>query len=292
MTPRSGRLEAVPYSLSRWTDVPSAKWAWFKEQLVAGKMQAFDPRTAVPEWWSLKPEDTHSLVFWTKDPRNLVRDFEAIKPYPIKLHVTLTGWEEVEPGVPPADVVASYVALMANRIGKENVTWRFSPVPLLPAHWSSQKSPDDGSWFSMEGLALYDRFERLAGLLRGLTETVYLSFLQTNDLVQETRMPAERARVASMLTMVGERYGMKVLLCNDDTSLGAQTLRAHVITRGVCVPCEGNPKPAAEKCGCAIMVDPFTINETCTMGCTYCYAADKSLAPKKRNSTKGLMVVK
>jgi hypothetical protein len=296
MAMRSGRLEAVPYSLSRWTDVPAAKWEWFKSQLLAGQMQAFDPRTAVPEWWALTPEETHSLVFWTKDPRNLVRDFDLIKPYRTKLHVTITGWEEVVHGAPTPEVAAQNASLISNLIGKANVTWRFSPVPLLPAHWTSTTPSEKDGWFSMAGLALYDRFERIAGMLRGVTETVYLSFLQTNDLMPETRVYSERARIAAMLTMIGTRYGLRVLLCNDDTSLGGTAMRAYGITTGVCVPCEGDPRggpvPVSEKCGCAIMVDPFTINETCTMGCTYCYAADKSLADKKRNSTKGLRVVK
>ena len=287
MTPRSGRAEAVPYSLSRWTDVPAAKWEWFRSALSLGRMEAFDPRTAIPEWWSLKPEDTHSLVFWTKDPGNLVRDFDLLKRYTVKLHVTVTGWEEVEHAVPPADLVSALTSLISKRIGKENVTWRFSPVPLLPLEGAPES--DDG-WFDMRGHSLVDRFERIAGMLRGVTEVVYLSFLQPNDLVPETRDLQKRVQIATMLTQVGKSYGMRVLVCNDDTSFGR--VPQGSFAQGVCVPCEGFPKPAAEKCGCAVMVDPFTINETCTMGCTYCYAADKTLAVKKRNSTKGLRVVK
>ena len=54
---------------------------------------------------------------------------------------------------------------------------------------------------------------------------------------------------------------------------------------------DSREKPPSEGCGCVLMADPFTINESCTFGCQYCYAADKSLAPKKRNTTKGHLPV-
>lgn len=275
MTLRSGAAEAVPYSLSRWTDVPAAKWEWFRERLQSGVLQAFDPRTGVPDWWSLHPEQTHSLVFWTKDPRNLVRDFDLIKSHPIKAHVTLTGWREEEHGAPHADVVALDATFLADHIGKKNVTWRFSPVPLL--------TPD----------VIFDRFERIARMMRTATENCFLSFLQFNDLMLETREALERTRIAATLTEIASQYGIRVWLCNDDKStLRLSRWDTEKVTKGVCVPCEGDKKPASEACGCAIMVDPFTFNESCTMGCTYCYASDKSLSPKKANTTKGLPVIR
>ena len=69
----SGVDEGVPYSLSRYTDVPNSKWAWFQSCLESKKMVAFDPRKAsAPGVWSLQPEDTLGLVFWTKNPMNLL----------------------------------------------------------------------------------------------------------------------------------------------------------------------------------------------------------------------------
>jgi hypothetical protein len=236
-------------------------------------MEAFDPRTAVPERWSLKPEDTHSLVFWTKDPRNLLLDRHLLKPYQVKVHMTITGWEEVEKGAPLLKDALWMLEDAVMVFGAENVTWRFSPVPVVEN--------------------VVERFSRIA-LVAGAAKikTVFLSFLQPNDMVPETRSTTDRACLAGLLTEIGNDSGLLVRLCNDDSALNWFDLKAHSITKGVCVPCEGDPKPAAEKCGCAIMVDPFTINETCTMGCTYCYAADKTLADKKRNSTKGLPVVR
>jgi hypothetical protein len=269
---RSGRAEGVPYSLSRWTDVPAAKWDWFKGALEKGSMQAFDPRTGVPDWWSLKPEETQALLFWTKDPKVLVQNERLLRPFHVKAHVTITSWEEVEHGAPDPIDAAFWFDLLGTHFGKENVSWRFSPVPLVPD--------------------VVERFKRLCD--KTWAKKVYISFLQPNDKIPETRDAEERVRLMVEMARVAADFGVHVILCNEDQTLVRALAGARNLSTGVCVP-PGEfawTPPQAEKCGCAVMVDPFTINETCTFGCTYCYAADKTLAVKKRNSSKGLPVIR
>lgn len=291
---RTGVEERVPYSLSRWTDVPGAKWDWFKAQLAAGQMVAVDPRNAVPYRWSLRPEDTLGLVFWTKNPTNLVRDYALIEPYRTRVHVTITGWEEVEPGVPNYLIVAGKTAMLADRIGRDRIEWRFSPVPLL-SDLRVPRRPDAGT--SLAGMGLLDRFERIGRALSGYVGRVYLSFLQPNDRMPETRTAEERLGIMRSMAEIAAGYGMQVHLCNEDrTLLGASGLPSN-LSPSVCAPPEdfalpGAEKPASEGCGCVLMVDPFTVNESCTMGCQYCYAADQQYAPKKMNTTRTLPVVR
>lgn len=283
MTLWSGRQERLPYSLSRWTDLPAAKWDWFKAQLAAGEMMAFDPRTAVPGKWSLLPEHTLGLVFWTKNPENLILDHNLLVPYRKVIHMTLTGWEEVEKGAPDIQEGLALLKRAVTTFGPENVTWRFSPVPMV----------DD----------LLDRFEYMAHHARMAgVQTVYVAFLQENDLMPETR--ARRTRVELLKQMALKASGCRVLLCNEDKSLQGEDMKPNNLASGICESgrrfVADDPRvhdalwlasgqtsaPPTEGCGCALAVDPFTINETCTMGCSYCYAADKSLASKKRNTTK------
>lgn len=275
MISRSGYKEAVPYSLSRWTDVPAAKWEWFKAQLAAGEMTAFDPRTAMPGRWSLKPEDTLGLIFWTKNPENLIRDAKLLDPYvggkldKLVIHMTLTGWEEVEKGAPDIDEGLKLLRQAVETYGLRRVTWRFSPVPMV----------ED----------VLPRFERIAreATRIGLKE-VYVAFLQENDLMPEAR--SRRVRVELLKKMAN--FGIKVKLCNEDRSLAGEWAIAG-LANGICEsgrrfvgPDVGSADIRTEGCGCALAVDPFTINESCTMGCKYCYAADKTLSDKKRNTTK------
>lgn len=273
-----GRPEKLSYSFSRWTDVPLAKWEWFQEQLDQGWFIGFDPRTAFPGKWSLAPEDTYGLVFWTKDPTRLILEAERLKRYPLVIHVTLTGWEEVEKGAPDIERGIFVLGEAVKAFGPENVVWRFSPVPLV----------EDS----------VERFEYIAAEAEqmGLKE-VFLSFLQQNDLMPETRAP--RVRLELMKQMAARAHGLQVRLCAEDQSVTLTNPRPENLWHGVCEsgrrftpdPDSLYNGPPTEGCGCALAVDPFTVNESCTLGCKYCYAADKDLSPRKRNTTKRALKV-
>lgn len=269
---RSGREENLPYSLSRWTDLPAAKWPWFQNSLAEGKMEAFDPRTGIPSWWSLDPKETLGMVFWTKNPENLIVNADLLKPYRVKVHMTLTGWHEAERGVPSIERGIELLKDAVKVFGKENVYWRFSPIPLLP----------------LEEVAR--RYAKIAGAASdsGL-DKVYLAFLQTNDLMAETRDHSTRLEFLTELWAVNPN--LKVLLCNEDRTLSKVNGLPEGLGSGVCAPPEdfglpGHKMPPSEGCGCVLMVDPFTVNETCVYGCAFCYAHDRSLSAKKRNTTK------
>lgn len=278
MLRRNGKEAGFPYSLSRWTDIPCAKWPWMVQSFRQGSMVAFDPTLALPAHWSLHPEETLGLVFWTKNPTNIIQDRSMLAGHRVKVHITATGWEEVEKGAPTLEESGVLIAKAVDTFGAENVTWRFSPVPLVAD--------------------VVSRFSRIAhqASQAGL-KSVYLSFLQTNDLMPETRTEEERLTLLDEMAAVGNSKGIKLLLCNEDRLLAGRSGLHPNLNSGICAPpedfaLEGQGMPPSEGCGCVLMVDPFTINESCTLGCTYCYASDKSLATKKRNTTKYLNVLR
>lgn len=241
-------------------------------QMDAGAMVAMDPRNGLPGHWSLKPEDTAALVFWTKDPSPLVAYKDRLAPYKVEVHVTWTQWYEAERGAPGFDHMAEALRAAVHTFGANNVVWRFSPIPLLASE---------------------DVVKRFGAICEVAADVnlgrVFLSFLQPNDLVCETRTEDERFALLEQLAVVGNSFGLDTLLCNEDRLL--QQRPSKWAQSGVCA----NPVnyqqarkgvPASEGCGCALMVDPFTQNESCTLGCTYCYAGNMETAPKKRNTTR------
>lgn len=268
----SGKEERLPYSLSRWTDLPTAKWEWFERQLDQGWMVGFDPRSAIPCNWSLKPEDTYGLIFWTKNPSNLIANSDILLDYPLVIHMTLTGWEEVEPGAPDLMEGLALLADAVNVFGSDRVVWRFSPVPAVQD--------------------IVERFAGMAQVASGIgLERVYMAFLQENDLMPEKR--STRVRTELLRQLAVHAHGMKILLCNEDRTLARESKLPPNLCEGVCE--DGRrfsssayhvEHPKTEGCGCALAVDPFTINEFCSMGCHYCYSADRSRSPNKRDTTR------
>jgi hypothetical protein len=244
-----------------------------QQQFKQGWMVAFDQQLNLPEKWSLSPEDTLGLLWWTKDPTNLIENQDLLRPYRNKIHVTVTGWEEVEKGAPLLWKGAMLLVQTAKSFGPENVSWRMSPVPVT----------DD----------VLPRFATLAEHAQdaGLKE-VFISFLQQNDWIAETRSASQRIALMNAMAEKGERYGLKVRLCNEDRTLANLGTYKHPgLDSGVCAPPEAFGLPGvevspSEGCGCGYAIDPFTVNESCTFGCKYCYAADQNLADRKRNTTR------
>lgn len=271
----AGKSERLLYSLSRWTDLPAAKWPWFKGRLEAGFMLGVDPRTAVPSLWSLKPQDVLGLVFWTKNPTNLIEDAAILDGFPLVVHVTLTGWTEVEHGAPNIKWGLKRIQELVQVFGPEKVIWRFSPVPAVPD--------------------VLDRFKTIARDIEnmGLSQ-VYVSFLQTNDLMPELRSLKVQQ---DLLRQMAGLTSLRVLVCNENRVLEGLEQKAPNLCYGVCEDgCRftgGDPlrRLPLEGCGCALAVDPFTITEACSMGCAYCYAADRTLAVERRDTTRKLQVV-
>lgn len=268
---RNGKREQLPYSLSRWTDLPAAKWDWFKTQLDRGYFIGFDPTTAIPAQWSLDPHHTFGLIFWTKNPKNLIADADTLKRFPLVVHMTLTGWSEVEKGAPSLQEGLDLMAEAVDTFGPHRVTWRCSPVPMTPD--------------------VVERFAKMAESVEkmGISD-VYLAFLQENDLLPEGR--PERVRREALFQMA-RTTKLQLLLCEEDSTLRDTSHLPFNLDYGVCesglrfaATAREEHQSGKEGCGCSLAVDPFTINESCTMGCSYCYAADKSLAVKKHNTTR------
>jgi hypothetical protein len=258
----SGVAEGLPYSLSRWTDISgdASKWAWLEAALRKGSMRAFDPRDAIPKDWSLLREDVKELILWTKSPERLVRGASFLRDLPLKIHVTITGWHEVEPGAPSIEEAAGWTQRLVAAFGQK-VTWRFSPIPLLLDEEVER------------------RFADIAGRLGGCATEVFVSFLAENEFLAETRSPEERGVLLECLSKIASSNGIALRLCQDDE---ISLVRSGRVERGVCAPADGR----TSKCGCGLAVDPFTLNESCSISCAYCYVLDRSISPRKRNTTR------
>jgi len=238
-------------------------------------MVGFDPRTAVPSKWSLDPEDVLGLVFWTRQPNNLIEHAELLKAYPLVVHMTATGWHEVEIGAPSINGAIGSMWRLIEAFGVDSVEWRFSPIPAVKD--------------------VVTRFEVLASNYAKMgLKRVYVAFLQDNDLMPERRSREEREAI--LREMAERSHGLEIVICQDDLGFGLGLLRTPNLRYGVCENArrftQGRGDLTFDDCGCALTVDPFNLNEACTMGCTYCYAADKRLAPDKRDTTKDLPVTR
>jgi hypothetical protein len=229
-----------------------------------------------------RPERVHSVVIWSKDPKNLIehpRLRGTLELYDqIFLHWTITGMggSLLEPGIPSVDESLSLVPRIVEWIGSpRRVRIRFDPVVhvIMP----------DGNRFTN-----LDRFTAVAEEAKRFgVDSLVTSWMDTyRKVVSRLRKYGieivalnEEARKSEENWMLGEaeRIGVRLMgccvpglpsaRCIDGgllTELHPRNLQADVI----------KAKDQRPQCGCTASWD-IGWYLPCPGGCLYCYANPK-----------------
>ena len=153
----------VIVSASRSTDIPAFYADWFFHRLKVGYSVWTNPFNKAQSYISY--EDTRFIVFWSKNPRPLLPYLEILEEKGIGSYIqyTLNDYEHerLETGVPPLSERIDTFKMLAARLGKEAVIWRFDPMMLTDS-------------LSMDGLL--GKVERIGDRLKGYTEKMVFSY--------------------------------------------------------------------------------------------------------------------
>ncbi len=269
-------------SVSRRTDVPAFFSDWFYNRINEGFVLVRNPmNNKQVSRILLNPEVIDCIVFWSKNPKNLIVNLDKIKNYHYYFQFTLTPYDKtIEVNVPEKTVLIKTFIELSQRIGKERVIWRYDPIML------TQK-------FTKE--YHFNRFEYLAEKLHRYTKKCIISFV---DMYKKTErntatidiMPMTDSvifEIAEKLSIIAKKYGLSLETCSE-----AVDLSAFGINHGKCIDDKlisgiiGKPlfieKDTNQRlsCGCVKSIDIGAYN-TCKHNCLYCYANfSKSLVEK------------
>ncbi len=261
-------------SVSRRTDVPNYYADWFIHRIEERFLYVRNPmNTHQISRIDLSPDVIDCIVFWTKNPANMIEKLEWLKDYVYYFQFTLTGYgRDIEPGLPDKreELIPTFKAL-SEKIGKEKVIWRYDPVLI-----SKRYTVD----YHLKA------FEEIAGSLADYTDKVVISFVDlyaktqrntkglgikqmTNDEI--TGLAAQMAQIASKYHLIIESCAERINLqkvgiqhgCCIDKKLIEKILGCKLIGE--------KDKNQREECGCLESVEAGTYN-TCLNGCKYCYA--------------------
>ncbi|MFN3467495.1 MAG: DUF1848 family protein, partial [Candidatus Brocadiales bacterium] len=116
-------------SASRRTDIPAFYSEWFMNRVREGRARYANPFSGQVYEVSLRPEDVHSIVFWSKNPQPLEPHLPQLEAmgYDFIFHFTITGLPRAFEGGTNA-----HRAQVADRLGYRALsyrTWALSPVP-------------------------------------------------------------------------------------------------------------------------------------------------------------------
>ncbi len=260
-------------SVSRRTDVPAFHFDWFMNRVRAGYAMVRNPvcRNVVHRV-PLGPSDVDMFAFISKDPRPAAPHLQELidMGYAITFQITVTPYgRDLEPNVPPYDVVAETVKEISSVIGKDRTIWRYDPVIVSDRY----------------GLDFHaDAFGRIASLLEGSVDRCVFTFLDVYDKhlplfgTGRLREVIEEERIGFIRTVlpIAEEHGIELsTCCTENDYSGYGVIRRPCLDprsfRGWSIPYELQTAPVREGCGCVRSID-IGEYDTCRHDCLYCYA--------------------
>lgn len=296
----------VIISASRATDIPAFYADWFVERWKAGYARWRNPFNRTDVYVAFCK--TRAVVFWTKDPRAMMRNWDFLAEHVPNFYFqfTLNDYERegLEPYLPGLDERIRTFASLSSRIGRERLVWRWDPLLLCA-------SVDE----------LLRRVRRVGDQVSGRTDRLVFSFADIAGYGKVSRnmagipyhefSEADMLRFAEGLCRLNEQWGLRLGTCAERIDLSE-----FGIEHNKCVDDRlmadafgndpelmnflgvqgGGSSPVFTKvnrdrgqrplCLCAPSKDIGMYN-SCPHGCVYCYANISALSARKRYAEFG-----
>jgi len=272
-------------SASRRTDIPAFFSQWFMETVKQGYSYVANPFTrSRVKGYSLKPEDVDVIVFWSKNPRRLMKHVAALDSmgYRYYFQFTLNDYPEVfEPNLPEFLQRVETFNDLSRALGSSRVVWRWDPIivsSLTPAKYHIEHIERAAQMLQGYSDRLVISFLDFYGKVRGRLERLRTDYgIQFTDVTVPERRQ-ELLELAGRIFDIGKKYGFEVQSCAEATDLSQ--VGNH---RGACIDGQlirrlfgvdkdfRKDKGQRPECLCAESVDIGAYN-TCTHECAYCYA--------------------
>jgi hypothetical protein len=263
-------------SASRRTDIPAFYSEWFIQRIKEGEVYVKNPYGGQISRVSLKPDDMHAIVFWSKNYGPLIPRITEVenKTKNLLFHFTITGiTKDIEQDTPHYENAIEDFIYLSKRYSPDHLIWRFDPVCI------TDKVPFD--YFE-------EVFIKCVEKLQGFCSTCYISFVQkyrkalvnlekySDHTFIDVDTEAQR-NYADRLSGIAKKSGIKLYVCCNDYLL------SDSVQKGSCInsrelselfsdPSISSPAAATRKeCACSKSIDIGSY-DTCPHGCLYCYA--------------------
>ena len=261
-------------SVSRRTDIPNYYSDWFIARIKDGFLYVRNPMNVHQiSKIDLSPEVIDCIVFWTKNPVNMIEKLEDLQKYMYYFQFTLTGYgKDIEPNLPNKreELIPTFKRL-SEKIGKERVIWRYDPILISKRYTINYH---------------LKAFEQIASSLADYTEKVVISFVDiysktqrnTRELDIRQITNEEMIEAAGKMAQIASKYNLIIETCAEQISLQevgighGSCIDKKLIERLLgCKLIAKKDKNQREECGCFESIEVGTYN-TCLNGCKYCYA--------------------
>ena len=253
------------------TDIPAYYSDWFYNRIKEGYVLSRNPYypTQITKYL-LNPEVIDVIVFCTKDPFPMIDRISLLSAFDMFWFVTITPYgKEIEPHVPPKELVIRHFQRLSKLIGRERISWRYDPVFVTDRYSADYH---------------IEQFRQMARALSGYTEQCVVSFI---DLYEKTKRnfwgvrsvaEKEQEKIIAAFSEIAKESELQIHLCCENTGLERENvdtggcLSKSVLEKSLgCKLDVPQKKMARKECSCLLGADIGAYN-TCGHGCLYCYA--------------------
>ena len=262
-------------SASRRTDIPACYGDWFYETVNKGECEVTHPFTGKKTMISLRKEDVHAFVFWSKNYIPFEKNLRAMSDggYKFYLNYTANNYPRLLENLlnTNEDIIENLIFLS----GKYRIYWRYDPVYI-----SDELDPG----FHIKNFSyLCRKFEKKA-------DRVIVNFIQEYPRVIKRicseKIPSgyryknmtdeEKLDLALTLKNIANSHGLKLYSCTNLLCKGGVALKSHCVDKFLIEEITGKEiqvgeSPTYPGCHCHKSMDIGKYGD-CENGCIYCYA--------------------
>jgi hypothetical protein len=269
-------------SASRRTDLPMHFPRWLARVIRAGQAEVRQPYSGRIRLVSLRPEDVHTVVLWSKDFSPLLDDEgglrHALARYDqVFCHLTITGLggSPLEPNIRHWAQVVEQLPELIELVGHpRRLTLRFDPI----IHWHEHGEIQGNFPLARE---IWGRCATCG------VQTICISFATLYGKVRRRKgwnwhdpSLADRLRIVKELVSFAEPLGLTIYACSDHSLQEAGVMPSRCIDGELLAELHPQRLPARTgkdtgqrpECGCTPSVDIGSYAMRCPNGCRYCYA--------------------
>ncbi len=262
-------------SASRRTDIPAFYFEWFINRLREGYVLVRNPfNRHLISRIKLSNDVVDFIVFWTKDPLNMINKLDYFDKFniPYYLLFTITPYKkDIEPNLSEKSRIIETFIKISERIGKTRVIWRYDPIFLT-------------SIIDLDYHA--QNFNYLASRLNGYTDKCIISFLTLYEKCKRNLKSVNlidlnnqnKRKIAETIFKISKDYNLDIKTCATEIDLQDIGIRP-----GKCIDDNLISKIIGKRihakkdkyqrhlCRCVTSVD-IGAYDTCRHNCLYCYA--------------------
>ncbi|OPJ54836.1 DUF1848 family protein [Clostridium oryzae] len=279
-------------SASRRTDIPAFFYDWFQQVLNKGFVELVNPRFQDKTYTvDLTPENVHSIVLWSKNFNNVLRNPMNLENYNLYFEYTINNYsKKLEPNVPEYKDTLYILGGLLKKYKPEQFNIRFDPI-IISVNGEKTPTPDKPEKARLLAFETLCRDIKMLGMENCRVTTSYLSLyghvkknIENSSAGVIHLNEHKQILFFEQMVEIADKYGITIYSCASPVLQQVEGIKEGHCIEGALLEQlfggrvrKGKDTGQRKTCGCSYSRDigvyaKGTDGMKCRHGCVYCYA--------------------